>query len=434
MNKIKKAKAKKNQEASAENFLERQMAGYINPTRTVAEPMPADVTPVEPVTPVTPEPQPRKSEAEPESKPAPAFDEREGWTSASNAAADALCPGRHLLQKQAPEEPKSEAATFGEQIHEALATGSFDSLSIEQQRIAGMCADLVRKLEHDYFGDVEVNRIVEERFWCRVDGRMRHSARVDLVLVHKDKALIVDYKTLAGEVGSIEVNAQLRDEAVLVARNLLLNQIGAAVVQPLVTMSPVIAEYNKEHITQAEAEMFERVRRCNAPDAPRVAGRVQCKWCRAKSICPEYREYIGQNLPHPSLSQIASVEVDKWTPEQRAIFCRTYPVALEWIETVKKQMVAVMQLDPQAVPGYELKERAGRTVVTDNAAAFERLIKAGVNTDEAIKTVTISKTGIEKLLKTASGLKGKALDDAVNELLDGISEKQSSSLTIQAVK
>ena len=63
----------------------------------------------------------------------PITTERRGATSASNAHADALCPGRHLAQRGLAEPAERADAAHGRSIHEALRTGNFRARYFPEQ-------------------------------------------------------------------------------------------------------------------------------------------------------------------------------------------------------------------------------------------------------------------------------------------------------------
>ena len=73
--------------------------------------------------------------------------------------------------------------------------------------------------------------------------------------------------------------------------------------------------------------MFQRVIASNAPNAPRVAGDVQCKFCLAKEKCVEYSRWSGALIPaSDSVPMVRDARrlafqtpMEQWTPEQCAV-------------------------------------------------------------------------------------------------------------------
>src|SRR6516164_6632567 len=102
------------------------------------------------------------------------LDERRGATSASNAAADKLCPGRHLAQKGIPEEPKDTDAIHGTLIHEALAgdAEAFAKLTVEQKETYDACQKIEKAQVAIAFGAASDQCKVwrETRFWAQIQA------------------------------------------------------------------------------------------------------------------------------------------------------------------------------------------------------------------------------------------------------------------------
>src|SRR5258705_10907283 len=131
---------------------------------------------------------------------------RGNWTSASGAPADALCPGRHLAQIGLYSE-RSQDSQHGDAIHKALCDGTDSGLSFEQRETLTACKTIEQKVVTQFFGadilKVALWRARERRFWMIFGvGEMielRHSGQVDLVCRLGLRALVIDYKSLAGD-------------------------------------------------------------------------------------------------------------------------------------------------------------------------------------------------------------------------------------------
>jgi hypothetical protein len=369
-------------------------------------------------------------------------DGRGEWTSASNASADRACPGRHLAQKGMPEvnTPDSE---FGTQIHLALATGDMSKLTREQMEIADSCESIATAIAKGFFGESNVKIIAERRFWIKQRdalGEYMHSARVDRVYYDANKALIVEFKTLPGEVESSPENAQLRDQAMLVSGNIgasgvMLDMVACVICQPLSTHTPELCIYRKEDLERAEAELHERVVRSNDPGSPRIAGEVQCKFCRAKLGCPEHQAWIGRTLPMLPAS-IVDTPVSKWTGEQAAVFLDLRGVAGKWLTETYGSLKKRLKDHPDAIPGYSL--RAGNEVdtVSDPQALLDRLTALTPGMDPQIrlkafmKAVEIGNTKFKNVVGGLTGFKGQKLKDAVDKLFEGLVDTRQNDFSI----
>lgn len=340
------------------------------------------------------------------------IDERRGCTSASSAQADSLCPGRHNAQKGIKPEPPGADAEFGRIIHAALAVetdNAAQSLTGEQRDIFDACREIEKKLVGEFFPEsTERMRVFrEQRYWAKVDKQFEHSGQPDAVFRQGGKALIIEYKTLPGDVPESNRNHQLRDQAVLVRGALLVPEIGVAVVQPLVTMTPTVCLYTKAELDQAEKEMFDRVRASNNPDSPRRAGELQCKYCRAKSVCQTYQNWVGTLLPAPV--SLFEVPMASWTGEQCAVFCAGRAAAQKWLDDATEAVKERLKANADAVPGWELKPGKTRTKVVDANGLHGRFLELGGKSEDFLKCIDVVKGKLEGILREATGKKGKEL-------------------------
>lgn len=354
--------------------------------------------------------------------------ERRGATSASAAPYDALCPGRHNAQRGLSE-PESGDASFGNAIHAALATDDPSSLNGPQLNIYESAVEIREKIISDVFGPdaAKVVRFKEQRYWCMVQRKWEHSAKPDLICRHGAVGLIIEYKTLPGDVADSPQNLQLRDQVVLSARSLILSEVFVAIVQPLVSHNPDLCRYDAAAITLAETEMFARVEASNHPDALRKAGEVQCRFCLARHTCPEHRAMVALAAPTEPLAALAAINVTDWTPMQRTAFCERKAVALKWIDECSKQLKALLEADPAAIPGWALSPGSIKRPVRDVAELHDRFLAAGGTTKHFLSCLDLGKGDFEKAVREITKLKGKALAGKINDLLDGLTyEKQDA--------
>lgn len=366
--------------------------------------------------------------------------ERRDATSASNAAADLACPGRHFAQRAFPNK-SGPYAEHGRRIHDALAYDSRantgvnpSTLSLPERETFERCRDIEKKLALQLFpeaGNAMPLRVFrEQRFWCRVQHSsnprvwFEHSGKPDVVMRCGTTGLIQEYKTLPGEVPGSPDNLQLRDQVVLAAGHLLLDQCYVVVNQPAVTMEPVLTLYRRDDIKLAEQELFERVRKSNDPKSPRLAGEVQCQFCRAKNNCLEYQKFAGAMLP--SFLSILDVPVASWTPEQRALFCTNRRIAQKWLDETSEAIREGLSQDPAFVAGWHLRPGNRVRTVTDPQGVFNRYAALGGKVEQFMKSVSVSIGDLREAVHALTGATGKGLDAAMATLLDGmVAESQN---------
>lgn len=362
-------------------------------------------------------------------------DSRQGMTSASNAMADRLCPGRFKAQVGCAEIVSNDAEA-GRIIHQALAGNQtiLQSLTLDQREVFDACREIEKRLMLQYLGNEPTKVFREERYWANYnDGERihRHSGTPDAVFRSVTKALIVDYKTGQNEAPVSSRNEQLRDLSCLVRGHfVVIDEVAVAIIQPLVTHSPELCIYSKYDLDRAAALMFERVVASNNPLSPRIPGEAQCKFCRAQQSCGEYQRWAGSTVP--GMASILDVPAADWTPEQRAIFCDKAGIAEKWLNDTWDAMRKGSEEDPMFVPGYGLKPGRFREVITDPQACFDRFSALGGTIEQFMKAVNLAKGKLKEALHEVTGARGKSLDNAMKTLSQDISEtKQDRSSLVK---
>ncbi len=369
------------------------------------------------------------------------------WTSASSASRDSLCAGAHLAQRGIPEPPTSEDAASGNRIHGALKdsqnTALLTSLSSQERSIFDSCRAIEKKLVLDFFGPepppIRVYR--EERLWVKfvVQGKLyEHSGEPDCVYVSGAKSLIIDYKTGVGEVQDASSNLQLRDLACLfrgdqMSKGQVIVECATCIVQPLATSDPVICSYKEPDLDRAAKEMMQRIVASWNPKAPRIAGDVQCKWCRAKGVCKEYQAWASATLP--VFRDIMALSPANWTPDQRTIFMDRYQVAAQWLEDTKRFLEGAATTDPDYVPGYAMKDGVVKSPITDLKTLLDRIVSVGGTAAGLLTEAgSIAKGDLEMYFKSLikSKVKGSvAQNKAFEELLAGCTTAKPNKPTLK---
>ena len=362
----------------------------------------------------------------------PPSESRGTSTSASSAQADSLCPGRHLAQQRFPEEQSTGDSIYGTRVHDALASQKDDMLNPDQQSTYEACNAIVQKILPQFFGqDIKDALAIptrEKRFWLTWSDGLKHSGQLDAIYKRATKALIVEYKSLPGEQAESSRNMQLRDQAVLLDFNVpLLSEVGVVVVQPLVTHSPEICVYKRADLVRSRDELYARVNASNNPNSPRKAGDVQCKFCRAKSGCPEYNAWAGKEVAAtPETESLIEKPVFQWTPAERTVFLDRAGVIEKWIDNCKLELKKMLKADPEAIPGYELKPGAMKGTIINPQTVFDNFSKVGGTLDAFMKCVSVTKSALDVEVRTVTKAKGKKLEDAVDAIIgENIQKKQN---------
>jgi hypothetical protein len=372
-------------------------------------------------------------------------DERKGGTSASNAHADSLCPGRFLAQRGIEPEPESDDAGTGRRIHAALCvTGDkdFQTLNPEEHKTASECREVEQAISLQFFGDQKdatTGKLLpmkvwrEFRFFMPWDGApvkvAPHSGKPDVIKRVAKRALVIEYKALWGDVPVSSRNLQLRDQVVLVAANIpLLDEIGAVVIQPNITRKPEICLYTKDDLMKAAVDIYERVKASNNPESPRVPGEVQCKFCLAKTRCAEYSKWATALVPF----NFTDLPMAQWGPEKKAQAADLLPVAQKYLDELKDFLKKSLEFDPLSVPGWQLEAGATKTAITDPQACFDRLQPLGVTLADFMACISVKKMRLKEAYKKATN--GAGTEKQFNKLLDGIVATKQDAPSLAKVK
>lgn len=356
-------------------------------------------------------------------------DVRGGWTSASNAMADTLCPGRHMAQKPVPiiQKAANGYADAGTLIHAALAgePGSIEKLSIDQRDVYERCKQIEGKLLADYFGagSSTLPTFRHTRYWVTIQDAsgkaLQHSGEADFVARSGTRAMVLDYKSLMGDIPDGARNLQLRDLAVLVKGHfVVIKEVAVAIVQPLVSMDSPLCVYNEEELNRSSTELFERVIKSNFPGSPRKAGTAQCEFCRAKSYCVEYQQWIGGSMPI-QMNTLMDVPMANWTPEQRGYMANMLLPASKFLEDMKQSLKDSIARDPHSVPGWTLKPGSRREAIKNPQVALDRFVGLGGTLEAFMPCITVNKSKLKEAVAGATKSSGKALENALKKLNEG---------------
>ena len=337
--------------------------------------------------------------------------ERNGKPSASGFSRLALCPGSWNLEATLPPQEENKYMALGTAVHAVLAgQAEFDTLTEDGQDIATRCLSQFSEMIGQLDLGERTKEVIEERFWY--DDLF--SGAIDRIDFFGDTAVVTDYKTgRVAQSGAAE-NYQLRAYAVLVKKAFpQLKTILVAIIQPLAA-GKTIAEYNEEDLARAEEEIVGIVRASQKHDAIRTPSPDACKWCRAKSICPEVRG------THKELEVVSNSVVPRLSNEEILAVDEKAEVVLDFIEEVRKEMKARMMAGQQFA-GRSLNEGRKTRSVSDTQSVISAL-SGVVEQSDVLACTKVSITALEKAFAKSKGLKGKdskqQFEDALGWLIE----------------
>lgn len=297
---------------------------------------------------------------------------RLGFTSASSAEADLLCPGRHLAQRGL-EGYESRDATSGQIVHACFA-GTLDpaTLSTSQQKTVERGREIEAVVAEQWFKQVghklaprdgiEAEQVMkrahrELRLWAYKNGQRVHSGAVDALWLAGDMkfALIEDLKSLFGDVEDAASNQQLRDYAALVHLNYGCEEVAVFVNQPNVRWrmeDQKLVIYKMDDLKLAVEQLQRRVHNSNLLNAPRTPGLKQCKYCLACATdrCPESLKAIRDFGSADRATWMF------WEPKKRGEVVLDAKLVSEICEAVFDVAKYELKKDPQWAEGWEVTQ------------------------------------------------------------------------------
>ena len=356
--------------------------------------------------------------------------ERKGKPSASGMSRLALCPGSWNLESTLPEQEANQYMQLGTDVHAVLAgTKDFDSLSDEGQEIATRCLNDFSTMIGQLDLGERTAEIIEERFWYTDEllGEDTFSGAIDRIDFFGDTAVVTDYKTGRTAQSKASDNKQLMAYAVLVKKAFPeLKTILVAIIQPLAG-GTTIAEYNEAELAAANKEICGIVLASSFPNAPRNPSPDACKWCKAKSICPD--AYGNAKAATTTLQVASSVAVSTLSNEELASLDAKSLIVEDFIDEIRKELKSRLMAGSQ-IAGYSLGKGRITRNVTDTAAAISALSSV-LSHDAVMDCAKLSVSSLEKAVAKAKGLKGKDAKAALDDALGWIIETKESEPSIQ---
>lgn len=289
------------------------------------------------------------------------------------------CPGSVRLEAEIPDE-RSEAAIDGTHSHtllEACIRKKLDkadgflgntiqdhdgSFVVDQERI-----DRVNKaMEYINARSIGADRLLPE---TKVDpgklmGRDDIKGTADVIIYDSEQQLleIIDYKD-----GRVPVSAAENPQALLYAigASLLFDPIATVrmtIIQPRLPEPVNWWEIPFSELDRYAQDIALKAAATDLPDSALIPGDEQCKWCRAKAVCPALQEKtmkdaqiafenIGTNLP--MAQQSASNDPATLTDEKIVEVLEAAPLIKQWLDAVEKTAFDRMN-NGETIPGLKL--------------------------------------------------------------------------------
>jgi hypothetical protein len=210
-----------------------------------------------------------------------------------------LCPGSARLEAGLTD-PDSSYAARGRLFHKYWTNPNYERalLTPDERELLDVSARLLDDVLDILNFDEPTELHVEETI-TGLDGRLTGTPDQVYVWASRKFALVNDLKSGFLIVERADLNLQLRGYAVITSENYDVDRVYASILQPRMwnpSDRVTLAQYDENDLIKAAKQINEIIDRTEDPKAPLIAGEDQCRFCKAKLICPAFRKAIGVPL------------------------------------------------------------------------------------------------------------------------------------------
>jgi hypothetical protein len=348
--------------------------------------------------------------------------ERLDLSSASSADRRRRCTGsenlirelrsRGLLKEIAP----SKDALSGTVVHTAWS-GANVQLDPSQEKTLIELKRLEAMVVADWSAGQPIELLGrEERLWLRQGIEPVHSGQYDCAYLSTDhrRALVLDAKTLYGEVDAAEYNDQLRELVALFRFNYpAISHYTVAILAPNQAERISIATYD-----ELEAELALRLLRLSlfesaAPGAPRTPG-AHCEHCPARLQCEEARSLIGH--PYSVKARIDAGEFVLPLGEKGARLLEEIKTAKTVLADLEEAYKAELKTDPGCLPGWQLSNGRKLRWIPEVEKALEAWSSHRYAMSDFLSCTDLVLHRLEEKLTAQTGKVGKGLANHFNDI------------------
>ena len=345
-------------------------------------------------------------------------EDRGGSPSASGFARYFLCNGTFLMEQRHGKDNSSDISRSGDKIHHVLETGKgHENLTPRELDLCRSCEEHTLTAKEMVFkGEEPDGEYKEQRLWS---PKKIYSGQSDLTVFRPPRFLVIDYKTGPSPVPHAKDNLQLKALAALTYQNYKktgCKEVVACIIQPLAG-PPTYHLYSEDELKKAVRWASSLVRRITKGEPKLKAGSAQCKYCKAKAVCPALKSEAE------SLSQVKPLE--SLTPTQVGDILDRAAAVKGFIKDLEQKAKDMLEADPSSISGYELREGAKRRSIKDSTHAISAILMSGV-IDEMEMTRCV-KVELGKLESAVSGIGGISLPQARQLVASIIGDKIETS-------
>lgn len=368
-------------------------------------------------------------------------------TSASNIARRALCPGSERLEDGLTDED-SDQSLEGTLLHKYSADPTLDrkKLKPNQRDLLEINARLVREVFERVSNQFGLEAVAdakgtEQEFWLHRGIKSLFPGHVDLYELTGKLLVILDFKFGYRVVTPAGANLQLRAYAVMGAELHDSDHVVVAITQPRLPVEDRItmAVYSRSDIESSRKQLYQIWDACKNPDAPLVAGEEQCRYCRAKLICPAFRAAVTEPLalvPTPNGTKEAKLaKAEKTLAECSDVDLGRILEAIQFADFLKDiaRDVARERIRAGAMDGYRLGKESEVREITDTDAALT-IMSNVISPNRFMEACKVSIGKLEETVREYSDCTWQEAKSKVNDLLGDLIERKTKKPSIEKVK
>jgi uncharacterized protein DUF2800 len=305
--------------------------------------------------------------------------------------------------------PQSEDAKSGTRVHAAWA-GEHVKLSPQESKTLDDLRRLEAMLLADWSGQGLYTILGRElRLWLRDGIEPIMSGQLDAAYRSFDwhRVLLLDAKTLYGEVEPAEHNDQLRALVALLHFNFpKIEQFRVAIISPNLTPAVSVADYDKP-----EAELALRFTRLTLddaldPNAPRTPGRY-CLSCPAQLNCEEAKQLADATYNLAKRIEAGEFRLPLGAKGSRIL--EDIITAQGVLSALKAAYKRELEASSDSLPGWRLKAGKRLRKIQDVQKALELAKDIGFEPEEFFACTELSIGKLSNQLAAKSNLTGRAL-------------------------
>lgn len=292
----------------------------------------------------------------------------------------------------------------GTLCHEALDTGNTAALNDDQLRMVQMCREFQDVVLPGADCHKEVKLDVLDGMW----------GYADLVKVLGKEAALIDYKFGFNPQEPAESNPAAQAYVLGVFRKW--PEVERVKVYYLYPRLDEVssAEFTREDIPRIETRVRLIVEKARdaTPEVCRWSAET-CRFCGHRFNCPTLRKavlpiaerYAGKHdISLPDFSDLETLA----DAEAFSRLMEVAPVLEALADSIKRNAVRFRQETGVEIPGYELRERAGRKLFLNSVMIAAKLRELGWSDDQIFSATVFNSTELERVVGDLAPARGKA--------------------------